>query len=902
MKQETQTAVLYRLEQDYQFKLGTSGNTIRGKCPACGQKEAWTYREEPWVIFCPRRNKCGETFYIRDMYPDLFENWEKRYQSTSENPTATVDAYLTEGRGFPIDKIKLLKGLYSQEYYRDGKQNVGSVTIRFAITDSDDPQQHGWWQRILDTHGTLPKTINKPKWEVKGHSWFPPNQNLIDSKEIWITEGIFDTIALWLSGIVSITALSCNNYPKIILDKIAQQCEATKKPRPKLIWAFDADPSGRDQTPVMIDHAVADGWECAAAQPPSGRQKIDWNDLYQRNRLSLDDTETYRYYGDLLTAKSARQKAAIIYRRKNQKIFPFDYRNATYWCKFDYEKYEAIMVGERAFKAPDNQDWLEEEKQNFADEIIQECVEITEIMDCKPTALYWQNNEETDEQWYYFNIDFPRKKKSVKNTFTGAQLSSAAEFKKRLLSIAPGVVYTGTSAQLDQLLKRWTRDIRRVHIINYIGYVQEQQAYIFSDVAVQNGKVIKINAEDYFELTRHINIKARAPFNVAISDKNNYTEQWIEDLYDAYKLNGLIALTAFFGSLFAQQIRDIHKSFPFLEIVGDPGTGKTTLIKFLWKLLGRENYEGEDPNKTTLSGLTRTFRQVSNFPVLLVESDREGGERGYAKQFNWDTIKTLYDGGSLGAQGIKNQGNETYNPPFKGTVIISQNAEVTASQPIMERIVHVGFKKSDIDKKTLAASRRLSKYEIQQLSHFTVQMLSKEKQIIADYNLYFDKYDRELQQDHWDINNFRIIHNYAQIKALFDVLCDHIRLDPNIQSEVQDELTRLAVQRDKQLRSDSQIVSNFWDTYEQIEACKTYMEDSLLNHHKKQDQYIAINFAHLYKVAADYRFTLPDMQTLQDALRHSQHYRFIEANKALASALQGKTVRCWIFAKPKNNA
>lgn len=89
------------------------------------------------------------------------------------------------------------------------------------------------------------------------------------------------------------------------------------------------------------------------------------------------------------------------------------------------------------------------------------------------------------------------------------------------------------------------------------------------------------------------------------------------------------------------------------------------------------------------AGLIRTLRQVSNLPVVFIESDRQG--ENSSKQFNWDMCKTMYDGGSLGAMGVKAGGNTTYEPLFMGTLIISQNAEVLASEAIMGRIVHVHF-------------------------------------------------------------------------------------------------------------------------------------------------------------------------------------------------------------------
>lgn len=895
---ETQTLVVDRLKAEYEFK--ERDDKLRfGKCPNCSHKEAWTSLESPWVIHCPRNNKCGIPTYIRDLYPDLFEKWEKRFKPTAEHPTKTVDAYLVEGRGLAIDQ---LKGLYTQEYYKDYDTQVGSITLRFPITDEDG--NHGWWQRILDEQGVLPKTMFKKGWKSQGHSWLTPNTNYMESKEIWITEGIFDTIALWLSGITSFSCLSAGigYYPSIFLNQLKQKCEANNLPLPKLVWAFDNDKAGHDGIFKNLERAAAEGFECEVALPPSGRKKYDWNDLYKQSRLNFSDLETYKYYGALLIAEKPVDKALLIYKRYGNKTFPFDFNNQIYWFKLDNDKYDQYLK-DINFE-DDNEDWLESEKETAQasrrDAALNAAANVTKIINCKPTALYYQYSEDTDEAWYYFNIDFPRNQVSVKNTFTGSQLAAASEFKKRLLAVAPGVVYTGNGTQLDRLLEQWIEDIKRVQLINYVGYHSELKTYVLGDLAYQNGKQFKINNEDYFELPKNINLKSRTPFTLEInSNEADYQKQWITDLIDAYGVKGLIALTAFFGSLYAQQIRKTHKSFPFVELVGEPGTGKTTLLQFLWKLFGRINYEGVDPNpgKTSKAGLTRTFRQVSNLPVVLIESDREG--ESAAKQFNWDTLKTLYDGGSLGAQGVKNGGNETYEPPFMGTLIISQNAEVLASEAVMGRIVHVKFYKDQLTKESLYASRRLSKYEPDQLSQFILHCLKKENAILEAFNLNMQRHDAFLHEEQHSIQNARVVHNHAQLMSLFDALCQHVVDVPvQMQKQVQTEFRTMAQARDKVLKSDSIIVQNFWNTIEEMEdAIRNPTHDSILNHSAKSDLF-AINFAHLYRVAADYRYSLPEMNELQNALRHSLHYRFVEANKAIQSKISGTTKRCWIFEKP----
>lgn len=901
---ETQRQVEQKLEHVYGFKRkpSTNGDKLRGRCPDCNHKEssAWAFAEEPWIVFCPRKNECGHENHVRDLFPELFEKWEKRFEPTPEDPLRTVNAYLIEERGFPLEQ---LKGLYAQESITRYKpKKTTSITLRFPITDEQGNE--GWWQRVLDQQEVLPKTSFKEDWSSMGHAWLTPNTNYLESKEIWITEGIFDTIALWFSGITSCSALTCNNYPSIFLNEIAQKCTEAGINFPKLVWAFDNDEAGHKGIFKNIELAQADGFECEVALPPGGRKKQDWNDLYKQDRLKFSDLETYKYFGALLVAEKAVDKGILIYKHKGMKSFPFDFKNQVYWFKLDMDKYDDYMKGLHA--TDDNADWAQEEKDLLIaerrDSALEHASTVEILMECRPYGLYYQYQKEIDEASYFFKVDFPRGGQTIKNTFTSSQITSAGAFGERLTHIAPGVFYEGNSKQLLAFLKRELRDIKRVELINYVGYHKEHQTYVLCDIAVQNGRRFKINKEEYFELPRKTNLKARAPFQLEINNNaSDYTDAWVKDLLDAYDVRGMVALTAFFGSLFAQQIRSMHKSFPFIELVGEPGTGKSTLLSFLWKLFGRSNYEGIDPSKSSISGLLRTFRQVSNLPVVLLESDREG-DKGTVKQFDWNALKTLYDNGSLGAKGVKNGGNETYEPPFMGTLVISQNAEIVSTEAVMGRIVQYKFTKEQMSKKGLYASRNLERYEQSQISQFILLCIEKENAVLESYRLGMERYDEILHQEKYNVKSSRVIHNHAQLLALFDAMCTHVLKDliPNdIQQKVRDELFGMAQNRDKVLKSDPIIVQNFWNTVEEMEdAIKIPTnQETVLNHSAKSDLF-AINFAHLYRVAADYRYSLPEVNELQNALRHSLHYRFVEANKAIQSKISSTTKRCWIFEKP----
>ncbi len=72
---ETKALVVEKLKDVYGFKV-KGNDKLRGRCPDCNHKEAsaWVYPEEPWVVFCPRKNECGKENHIRDLFPELFEN------------------------------------------------------------------------------------------------------------------------------------------------------------------------------------------------------------------------------------------------------------------------------------------------------------------------------------------------------------------------------------------------------------------------------------------------------------------------------------------------------------------------------------------------------------------------------------------------------------------------------------------------------------------------------------------------------------------------------------------------------------------------------------------------------------------------------------------------------------
>ncbi|MEY2883731.1 MAG: hypothetical protein RL490_1455, partial [Pseudomonadota bacterium] len=731
MQTDLHRQVTARLKAE--FKLVDRGAWLRqGQCPKCGKKELYANAEGPWVIICGRVDKCGHREHVKELFPDLFDNWSERYAPTEQNPTASADAYLQHARGL---NLAGLRGAYSQEHFHDRTRNIGSATVRFPLPGADG-SPGGYWERIIDQPHRFGKdkarfaTGSRYKGEVWVHPLLTINK-LVEAREIWIVEGIFDSISLHQRRITAVSAMSCNNYPEAFLDRLANACAEAKRPQPAIVWAFDSNGAGRRYAREFARRAEAAGWQCTAAlteEKPAAKPR-DWNDLHlidseEAPTFSADRVDEYRWNGKILLAPSAIEKAKLIAEKKGWSGFTVEHATRLYWASVN-EARVAELIADMAGD-PATEKLPAAVKRQLA---IDDAMSIVDIANCAFEPLYFQFDEVAQEGSYYFQIDFPADLPSVKALVTATQIVSAPDFTKRLAALSPAAVYKGSTFHLQHLRERW-RSIRTVVGVYVTGYVREHATYVFPDHAVHAGKVYPINKEDYFEIGK-LAIKPTSSERILeiTWGPEEYRAPWVAPFATTFGPRGMVALAYWFGTLFAEQIRAKQQSWPFIEIWGEPGGGKTTIIEFLWRLLGRADYEGFDPSKSTAAARARNLGKSGNLPVVLIESDRDSGGTGarqHGRQFDWDELKTAYNGRSVRSRGVANGGMDTFEPPFRGAIVISQNESVNASPAIMERIVSLEFNKAMQTKATRAALDRLQAMDPAALSAFIIEAVRNE--------------------------------------------------------------------------------------------------------------------------------------------------------------------------------
>jgi len=874
------------------------------ECPDCGQRVMFTSVEGPWRLQCGRHNKCGVSYHVKELFPDLFDTWTERYgrpaveraqadgkpvdASLAQSATPVADAYLELGRGFDLARVR---GWYSQEAYWDDAIQAGTATVRF-------PLPNGFWERLLDKPQRFGKQKARAVGSFKGLWWAPPGVDLVSKEEIWIVEGIFDALSLLHAGVTAVSTISCNNYPDSALAGLAQACTDAGTDRPRLVWAYDGDKAGAKYSREFAMRSRKDGWPTAAAVIPARRgvKRRDWNDAWQREELGAKDREEYRYHGSLLIARGYREKGDLMYGHSGLRSFWLEFGNRLYWYEMDEAKLQ------KALEDHGCDEYTEPEPDDLK-AITKSAGSCRKIANCAPEALYYMAAPITDEAWYYWAVHFPGDRKSLRNTFTSAQQSSPAEFGKRLMHIAPGAIWEGTAAQLLRLLNDQIDNIKVIDTIDYVGYAKEHDAWLWGDVSVKDGRIYQLNEEDHFAFPR-ANVKSlsRVPLIEINTDRTDYQTDWAKLIRTAYGPRGLVCLAFWLGALFAEQIRDRYESYPYLELVGEPGSGKTTLLEFLWQLYGRADTEGFCPVTSTLSFRSRTLAQVSNLPVVMIEADREpDASTGHKQtQFNWDEFKPLFNGRGPRGTGMKTVGNETREPPFRGALVISQNAHVNASDAILSRIVQAVFSRDGFSAETERAASALVSMPMEQVSGFALQAATRAKKLLELFGQRLGGYEAEIGALP-TIKMNRVARNHAKMAALLDCLGpDGLGLLPlNTVNEAVLEAYAMAEERQQAINADHPIVQEFWEAYDYAQDLGH--QKALLNHYgSDRDDLIAINLKHFEAVTAELKLRAPTSAELKRHLKTSKTRPFIDSNRAVCSQLfELRTMRCWVFGASK---
>ncbi|BAS67611.1 CHC2 zinc finger domain-containing protein [Bathymodiolus septemdierum thioautotrophic gill symbiont] len=884
INQIKQASSLSEIVKDFGIALKAN----RGKCPLCeSSSNSFSVNSDYFNCF-----KCGGKGDVVEFVQQTqgldfvnamkllgnragISTEESITKAAGDAPKAAAKMYLTE-RGLDIDE-----SWYSQEIF--GYSNKQSATVRFAIGET-------YWERIIDAHLFTHKAHFKKGSTYKGECWQPPAQRIVKNDRIYITEGIFDAIALMQGMNYKVaSAMSTSNFPQNLIDKHKDK---------GITWCLALD-NGEAGSYASKKWAkiLRDMDEKVEVYYPS--DKRDWNDLYRSKALNADLLEDYWWRGQVLVSQSASERMAwlSVEARVKNKFIPnkrvVTFANCYFGCSLTDEA--NAEENEQIYQAIEDKNYFQ------VVNLLTPSIKSNRIGTAVATLLYTQFDPIDSMYSYYFDIAQNGVKKSKKVALAANMTIDAKTFHTALWGKVGQSSFRGSAAQMNEISDGWV-SVRKptVETIRHMGYSPTHKAYVFENFGYKDGRMIKANEHDYLNIG---NLALKTTFDGwDIPNPDNKKSAWFDDFYLSSGNEGLTALAFWCMSLFASQVRSRngHGEITFFEYTGIAHSGKSSVISFLWKLIGRENFEGEDPEKMTPAALARYFMQASNIPAVLLEGDRSMVE-GHRKKFSMDQVKTLHSGHSPYGRGIRNNGINIDSVPFLGTLVISQNAAVEGEPQILNRIVQCVANKKGFSHEGFEASKRLKRLKGEQVIHFLHDALSKESKIMEEYGIWFDEYT-EFLLNRKNIKDARIAEGHAQIMAFGKCLklivpeFDDHRLKKWIEFMVD-----LAVKRQTACQTDTPLVQKFWEIYDTFneeigstDEFTTVQSEQLINHSKDPDL-IAISLPLFKKMAEENRQQI-DVDALKALLVNSKRHKFIKQKK-INSVILGKIVHCWIFKK-----
>ena len=281
--------------------------------------------------------------------------------------------------------------------------------------------------------------------------------------------------------------------------------------------------------------------------------------------------------------------------------------------------------------------------------------------------------------------------------------------------------------------------------------------------------------------------------------------------------------------------------------------------------------------------------------MVLIESDRErvDGEKSHVKSFDWDELKTAYNGRSTRARGMATGGNETYEPPFRGAIVISQNNPVNASEAILSRIVHLYFDRSTQTPESGEAADALKFISGEEVSGFILAATKREKKIMEVVTERTPIYLKELRA-RGDIKMPRLIETHAQMRALADALQLVVKLTQAQADALHKQIIAMAGERQQVINDDHPLVQDFWEAFDYLDA-----GDLPVLNHSRNPEIIAVNLNHFLQVASERKQQIPLLRDLKKVLKTSRRRKYLGQStvnsRILSTPATQKSAKCWLF-------
>lgn len=247
--------------------------------------------------------------------------------------------------------------------------------------------------------------------------------------------------------------------------------------------------------------------------------------------------------------------------------------------------------------------------------------------------------------------------------------------------------------------------------------------------------------------------------------------------FEAYfGARGVLVLAWWTGAAHAARIREDQFSFPFLQINGAAGSGKSLLLDYLQKLNGLGPY-GHSLAHATKAARDRIYANAVNAdrPIVICESYEGAPDHS----FDWDELKPLYNSSPIAFQSGKD-GFQTET--FKGALVITANQELECSDALSSRMIVVDLTAREAQP-TRIRPEAIGDVDVSQASAFGLEVKARKAWISNNIRYYGPAYQKDLINEYGDALSARMALNCSQMLVLLDLLCTLLSIDDAIRLE-----------------------------------------------------------------------------------------------------------------------
>jgi Toprim-like len=808
-------------------KTKDNGRTIQNlTCPACDDKTAWAYKQEPYAICCNRGNECNARTKTIELF-NITLDIEKEYKPTKEDPNRPVREYL-KSRSI---NDSVLQGLDCR-YWKKTRKGCGGGAM--FLIGKDENGQDVFNGRLLNPPKSVGKTHNHNS--TSGLFWQHPGIKIDPSKHVYITEGVIDALSIICMKKQAVAVLSSGQDPAKLkgLEKY------------NLITAFDNDHAGTRATKNYLNHFP----NSEAIMPPRGK---DWNDILREDPETAEqrfkeNKKQYLYNAELALSNTNQDYAQCYYDHHERPIGLFLFDGCTYFSTVRTKGENTTLIVERVGKFT---------------------IEVQSFINIGST--------EQKEFLYQLKV-IPKAGRPISCTATGKQLATAKDLKSFLLSHAK-VSYEGTpnstQALITRLIDSKAPEVRRAL---YTGLDPESNWYIFNTWAIDStGKLHQKSKSGLFDTGTGSTIMPAPQASEKAIEPAKKPKQDAKNIYNlihkAWGDNGATALSWVIAGWFVNLIKDKENFYPHISLYGDPAAGKSALTSKLQALQGRDTEGLPLSQLNTKKGLARTIAGFSNiFTALLEDSQRND------RAFDYSILLTAYNKGSLQVQAKFTNTLETSENSFLSTLMFVQNSEPFNQKAEKQRVISLLFKTEDLNGTTKQAFNEVNSYSKEELASFMVEVLQHRQTIEAEwYNEY-----KVACADLEAVEEERIRNNHGLLLGFHRLFCRLFSIESDIFSHVE------AMALEKQNSSAELEINDattFFETVFSLDSKQTekYWHEVYDAKLKTTLDYNSLyfNLPELIRLLQNYGLNPPRSKELQEALRqhpaylsHGKNHRF----------------------------